>query len=101
RTLVNLPPRVAPPRRRPYSAATGAARIAPRPSSGSRDRAVRSWAGTRAQPAVEPGEHLGPHRRRVGVTDLPVEHAAEPVANPERLIREADGVFEGLDPVGG
>ena len=54
----------------------------------------------RSQPATEPGEHLGPHLRRVGVADLRVEDAPEAIARPQRLVRRPDGPLEGTDPVG-
>ena len=61
---------------------------------------VRCLDRFRSQPAPEPGEHLGPHLRRVGVADLRVEDAPEAVGRTQRLVRAPDGPFEGADSVG-
>ena len=54
----------------------------------------------RPEPAPEPGEHLGPHFRRVGVADIGIEDAPEAIARPQRLIGASDGTLEGKNPVG-
>src|SRR4051812_48545906 len=52
------------------------------------------------EPPVEPVEGLGAHPRCVGVPDLRVQAAAEPIARPQRPVNPSDDAFQDSDPVG-